>query len=96
MVMWEQLVRDHNVHYSPIPLAMSCPPKSPPWWAGSGEPTRTMVPWRQGFRHPTKSEFMGWFTQILVGMAIGLTLAVGPLPILSRKNKSSKNHLSHK
>ena len=31
---------------------------------GRGEPTRTMVPWRQGFRHPTRNERMGWFAQI--------------------------------
>ena len=31
---------------------------------GWGEPTRIMVPWKQGFRHPTRNECMGWFTQI--------------------------------
>ena len=31
---------------------------------GWGEPTRIMVPWRQGFRHPTKNKCMGWFTRI--------------------------------
>ena len=35
------------------------------WWnEGRGEPTRAVVPWRQGFRHPTRNECMGWFTQI--------------------------------
>ena len=29
-----------------------------------GEPTRTVVPWRQGFRHSTRNECMGWFAQI--------------------------------
>ena len=33
--------------------------------AGWGEPTYTLVPWRQGFRHPTRSECMGSFAQIL-------------------------------
>ena len=32
---------------------------------GWAKPTRTMVPWRQGFRHPTRNECMGWFAQIL-------------------------------
>ena len=27
---------------------------------GWGEPTRTLVPWRQGFRHPTRSRAMLW------------------------------------
>ena len=31
---------------------------------GWGEPTRTLVPWRQGFRHPTRNECMRWFAQI--------------------------------
>jgi hypothetical protein len=31
---------------------------------GWGEPTRTLVPWRQGFRHPKRNECMGWFAQI--------------------------------
>ena len=29
-----------------------------------GEPTCTLVPWRQGFRHPTRNECMGLFAQI--------------------------------
>jgi hypothetical protein len=33
---------------------------------GWGKPTRTLVPWRQGFRHPTRKECMGWIAQILV------------------------------
>ena len=32
---------------------------------GWGEPTRTLVSWRQGFRHPTRNKCMGWFAQIL-------------------------------
>ena len=36
-----------------------------------GEPTRTMVPWRQGFRHPTRNKCMGWFAQIL-GIPVSL------------------------
>ena len=29
-----------------------------------GEPTRTLVSWRQGFRHSTRSECMGWLARI--------------------------------
>jgi hypothetical protein len=32
---------------------------------GWGISTRTLVPWKQGFRHPTRNECMGWFAQIL-------------------------------
>ena len=38
--------------------------------AGWGEPTRTLVPWRQGFRHPTRNECMGWFAQITTHVAL--------------------------
>ena len=31
---------------------------------GWGELTSTLVPWMQGFRHPTRNECMGWFAQI--------------------------------
>ena len=31
---------------------------------GWGKPTGTLVPWRQGFRHPTRNECMGWFAKI--------------------------------
>ena len=31
---------------------------------GWGELTHALVPWRQGFRHPTRNECMGWFAQI--------------------------------
>src|ERR1700738_5298884 len=41
---------------------------------GWGEPTRTLVPWRQGFRHPTRNECMGRFAQILFSLA---TIACG-------------------
>ena len=34
---------------------------------GWGEPTLTLVPWRQGFRHPRRKECMGGFAQIYVG-----------------------------
>jgi hypothetical protein len=30
--------------------------------ADLGEPTHTLVPWRQGFRHPTRNQCTGWFT----------------------------------
>ena len=41
-----------------------------PWYKPAlseswGEPTRTMVPWRQGFRHPTRNECMDWSCRIL-------------------------------
>ena len=32
---------------------------------GWGEPSRTLVSWRQGFGHPTRNKFMGWFAQIM-------------------------------
>ena len=32
---------------------------------GLGETTRTLVPWRQVFRHLTRNECMGWFAQTL-------------------------------
>ena len=32
---------------------------------GWGETTCTLVPWRQGFRQPTKKACMGWFAQIV-------------------------------
>ena len=31
---------------------------------GWDEPTRMLLPWSQGFGHPTRNECMGWFTQI--------------------------------
>ena len=37
-----------------------------------GEPTRTLVPWRQGNRHPTRNECMGWFAQILLTQSFHL------------------------
>ena len=39
-----------------------------------GKPTCTLIPWRQGFRHPTWNKFMGWFAQIpnTVGEGRGL------------------------
>ena len=40
------------------------PSVSKPNQLGWGEPTRILVPWRQGFRHPTRNECMGWFAQI--------------------------------
>ena len=47
------------------PFRSSWPSRSPPSF-GWGESTRTLVPWRQGFRHPTKNECMGWFAQISI------------------------------
>ena len=37
---------------------------------GWGKPTRTLVSWRQGFRHPTRSECMSWSAQILKPQSI--------------------------
>ena len=34
------------------------------WLHGWGKPNRTLVPWRQRFRRPTRNECMGWFAQI--------------------------------
>ena len=31
---------------------------------GWGETTCILVPWKQGFRYPTRNECMGWFAQI--------------------------------
>ena len=36
-----------------------------PYKSVGGEPTCTLVHWRQGFRHPTGHECMGWFAQII-------------------------------
>ena len=35
--------------------------------AGANQ-TRTLLPWRQGFRHQTRSECMGWFAQITLNV----------------------------
>ena len=35
---------------------------------GWGEPTRTLVLWRQGFRHSTRNECLGWFAQIVLSL----------------------------
>ena len=32
---------------------------------GWGETTRALLPWRQGFRHPTRNKCMGRFAQII-------------------------------
>ena len=37
---------------------MTCPIQ------GWDKTTGTLVPWRQGFRHPTRNEYMGWFARI--------------------------------
>ena len=37
-------------------------------WDGT---TRTLLPWRQGFRHPTRNECMGWFAQIHISRSYG-------------------------
>ena len=36
-------------------------------YGGWGKPICTLVPWRQGFRHPTRNECIGWFAQLLCG-----------------------------
>ena len=40
-------------------------PTSPQSILGRVEPTCILVPWRQGFRHPTRNECMGCFNQII-------------------------------
>jgi hypothetical protein len=35
-----------------------------------GEPIRTLVSWRQGFRHPLGKVCMGWFVQICLPLAL--------------------------
>jgi hypothetical protein len=32
---------------------------------GWGELTCTLVSWRQGFKHPTRNEYIGWFSEIV-------------------------------
>ena len=56
---------------------------------GWGEPTCTLVPWRQGFRHPTKNECMGWFAQIVVLMCNGV---MGCLPDHVEGNSNHRSH----
>ena len=41
---------------------------------GWGETTRTLVPWRGGFRHPTRNECMGWFAQIQKLVQVNLVM----------------------
>jgi hypothetical protein len=47
------------------PMFLDCEPQSKTSLINRlGKPTCTLVPWRQGFKHPTKNECMGWFAQI--------------------------------
>ena len=39
-------------------------------FAGQSEPTRTLISWKQGFRHPTRNEYMDWFAQIPFTLAL--------------------------
>ena len=34
--------------------------------AGANQLVHPVIPWRQGFRHPTTNECMGWFAQISI------------------------------
>ena len=45
------------------------PRGSPSLSKGWGDTTCTLIPWRQGFRHSTRNECMGWFAQILLKWA---------------------------
>ena len=46
------------------------------------ETTRTLVPWRQGYGHPTRNKCMGWFAQIHL-------YEQGSPPTLSKVKKQS-------
>lgn len=52
---------------------------------GWGETTHIRVPWRQGFRHPTMKEYMGWFAQMLADA----------LHQVKEKEKGNYKHTSH-
>ena len=53
---------------------------------GWGEPTCTLGPWKQGFRHPTRNECMSWFTQIYQeGLFLLLRPTIDPI-VTSRKH----------
>ena len=57
---------DRNPRW-PTPNYIMRKPKTYPLGGGWGERTRTLVPWRQGFKHPTRNECMCWFALILGG-----------------------------
>ena len=52
-----------------------------------GEPTGTLVPWRQGFRYPTRNECMGCFTQICGSVPGNFLGIVGQDPSDSKSNR---------
>ena len=64
---------------------------------GWGEPTHTLVPWRQGFRHPTRNEIMGWFAQIIYGLGFHWTIHPGPFILpLGGPEQSSEATMTHR
>ena len=38
--------------------------------AWTNQPVHVLVPWRQGFKHPTRNKCMGWFAQISWNLGI--------------------------
>lgn len=54
-------------------LTFPCVGRSLMAWA---EPTRTLVLWSQGFKHPARNECMGWFTQIILDVGNGLRIRI--------------------
>ena len=48
-ITWSQPLAHGEVALSKLNLAL---------WEGWGKPARTLVSWRQGFKHPTKNECM--------------------------------------
>ena len=60
---------------------------------GWGEPTGTLVPWRQGFRHPTKNECMSWFAQ--TGSLPSATIPKKFLGIVGQDHGDAKSNQLH-
>ena len=58
--------------------------------AGWSEPTCTLVLWRQGLRHPTRNECVGWFAQI--GEASLHSKLLPPTPRLQGSTNNSHKY----
>ena len=66
--MGSKALQHLHTNSSPGPLPPSpCVTTSLPMSTSKswGKLTRTMIPWRQGFRHPTRNKCMGWFPKSL-------------------------------
>ena len=101
-LLWNSLVRSILFHKGPQASSLSNWDKRPkadakmrqasrtmrPLWGGWGKPTRTLVSWRQGFRHPTRNECMGWYAQILWGE----TEPLGRVILSSKEYKRPRPH----